>query len=96
MWDSETNAFHVTRDVIWLRRMFYGPDVNCDLEIGDQTVIEDLSTGNEAGAGNGIEGLNNWVVAESTDEDGSTDTEVDAKTRDWMEVTSHSGCTVRP
>jgi hypothetical protein len=27
MWDPKTNSFHVTRDIIWLRRMFFNKSV---------------------------------------------------------------------
>ena len=41
MWDPATNGVHLTRDVIWLRRMFYSPTRRqLELNVSDMTDVE--------------------------------------------------------
>jgi hypothetical protein len=101
MWDPRTKNVLVTRDVIWLRRMYYDPGVVPE-EIGEnQTVIDANLPTAEAGEGNGNDGLDDAIAADTTiDEDNTADADVEAEIEpeidDWSEVTSRSGRTVRP
>jgi hypothetical protein len=101
MWDPRTKNVHVTRDVIWLRRMYYDPGVVPE-EIGEnQTVIDANNLPDDAaGEGNGNDGLDDAIAADTTDEGDTADTDVEADIEaeidDWTEVTSRSGRTVRP
>ena len=40
MWDPRTKRIHITRDVIWLRRMFYTMDNKKTTEITDEPILE--------------------------------------------------------
>jgi hypothetical protein len=42
MWNPKTNGIHVTRDIVWLKRMFYPAPVRCELTsiINPMTDIE--------------------------------------------------------
>ena len=51
MWDAETNGVHITRDVLWLRRMFYQQladieklSIGFDLELGESEDYDLIST----------------------------------------------------
>jgi hypothetical protein len=95
MWDPRTKNVHVTRDVIWLRRMYYDPGVVPE-EIGEnRTVIDANLPTAEAGEGNGNDGLDDAIAADTTiDEDDTANADVEAEIDDWTEVTSRSGRTV--
>ena len=98
MWDKRTKRVHVTRDVIWLRRMYFDPVVVPE-EIGEmQTVIDaNADSTAEAGEGNGNVGFDDEVATDTTDaEDEEETTEVVNEVAEWAEVTSRTGRTVRP
>jgi hypothetical protein len=96
MWDRRTKNVHITHYVIWLRRMYYDPGVVPE-EIGEnQTVIDANLPTAEAGEGNGNDGLDDAIAADTTtDEDNTADADVEAKIEaeidDGTEVTSRSG-----
>ena len=107
MYDPKTKGVHVTRDIIWLRRMYYDPSVNQEAEIGEQTVIDAQLPNAEAGEGSDVEGLDTNVMTGNNDEESiSPDDDingidvvdaVEAENRDdWTEVTRRSGRAIRP
>ena len=77
--------------------MFNDPGVVPE-EIGEnRTVIDANLPTAEAGEGNGNDGLDDAIAADTTiDEDDTANADVEAEIDDWTEVTSRSGRTVRP
>lgn len=97
MWDPKTGRIHVTRDIIWLKRMFFKPEVTPMLDSG--VVIEfdrEHDTNVEAG-----EGTTTDVVEPSTDTTENVEENVDENTLPTSENNStmavtRSGRTIQP
>jgi hypothetical protein len=92
MWNKATNGIHVTRDVIWLKRMYFEPpDVALDLDVPPLTTGDDddlvIETGDDAPA----ESSGDDVVIEipnDAEEDSDEDSDDEDKTKG---VTTRSG-----
>ena len=88
MWDPKTKGVHVTRDIIWLRRMYYDPPAKPGLEIIAQPEIHEIST-DEAGEG-AINVNDNDNETENEEENGQ---DKESKMHDFdtteLEKTSH-------
>ena len=91
MWNPNTNRIIVSRDIIWMRRMFYNPaavNVSLDVEVGGDDVDNDSAT-------SGVENAdddNDKDVDEDNDADTEEDVNMDAPTRASAAViTTRSG-----
>ena len=75
MWDPRTEGVHVTRDVIWLKRMFYEkPKINADVVVEPllmdfEEMEEALLPTEEDGEGNGNDNTDDEEEEEGNDED---------------------------
>jgi hypothetical protein len=96
MWDPKTKRVHLTRDVTWLRRMFYPKALGAGVEIGDQPVVDVIFPeipNIEVGEGIDDEDLkeNNNQANESNydDENPEENDDGDTANEEWTQVVSN-------
>lgn len=76
MWDPTTNRVHVTRDIIWLRRMFFGRPT----ELGEDEAIQPIIALLRAEVGEREENSSSDEESKTSDESSaSTDQESESE-----------------
>jgi len=100
MWDPQTNRIHTSRDIIWLKRMFFPKIVQPEVSVGANETGEGLDVTVES-SGEGVESEddssdnNNDGNMEAEKEQGEPENEPEAPTVD-QPVTTKVGRTIRP
>lgn len=96
MWDPETNGIHESRDVIWLKRMYFKPTVTPAIETPAEIIFdEETPTAVEAGEGTRNE-EQDTVDTPTDNKQGGGNAAANTTGNATTMVTTRSGRVVRP